>query len=52
MRSGAITCTITGPRRRTADLPQGGMEMPFALAFSGDSGDLLFTCPPFSHTSQ
>ena len=40
-RNGAITCTITGPRRRSADLPQGGMELPCALAFSGDHSDLL-----------
>ena len=39
--NGVITCTITGPRRRLADLPQGGMELPCALAFSGNSGDLL-----------
>ena len=40
-RNGAITCTITGPRRRSADLPQGGMELPCVLAFSGDHSDLL-----------
>ena len=40
-RNGAITCTITGPRRRSADLPQGGMELPCVLALSGDPSDLL-----------
>ena len=40
-RNGAITCTITGPRRRSADLPQGGMELPCVLAFSGGPSDLL-----------
>ena len=40
-RNGAITCTITGSRRRSADLPQGGMELPCVLAFSGDHSDLL-----------
>ena len=39
--NGAITCTITRPRRQSADLPQGGMELPCALAFSSDPSDLL-----------
>ena len=39
--NGTITYTITGPRRRSADLPQGGMELPCVLAFSGNPSDLL-----------
>ena len=39
--NGAITCTNTGPRRRSADLPQGGMELPSVLAFPGDPNDLV-----------
>ena len=35
-RNGAITCTITRPRKQSADLPQRGMELPCALAFSCD----------------
>ena len=36
-----ITCTITGPRRQSADLPHGGMELPCALAFSFDPSEFL-----------
>ena len=32
-RNGAITCTITGPRRRSADLPLGGVELPLRTGF-------------------
>ena len=30
-------CTVTGPKRHLADLPQGGLELPCTLTFSGDS---------------
>lgn len=36
-RNGVILCTVTSPRRRSADLPQGGLELPCTLTFSGDS---------------
>ena len=36
-RNGTILCTVTGPRRHSADLPQGGLELPCTLTFSGDS---------------
>ena len=36
-RNGTILCTVTGPRRHSADLPQGGLELPCILTFSGDS---------------
>ena len=36
-RNGVILCTVTGPRRHSADLPQGGVEVPCTLTFSGDS---------------
>ena len=35
--NGGILCTVTGPRRRSVDLPQGGLEVPCTLTFSGDS---------------
>ena len=36
---GRITCSVTGQRRRSEDLPQGGLEIPCSLVFEG-SGDL------------
>ena len=33
---GTITCTVTGNRRYSSDLPQGGMEIPCSLRFTGD----------------
>ena len=38
-RGGRITCSVTGQRRRSEDLPQGGLEIPCSLVFEG-SGDL------------
>ena len=32
-RSGSITCTVTGHRRYSANLPQGGLEVPCSLLF-------------------
>ena len=34
-RSGAISCTISGSRTPSVDLPQGGLELPCTLTFSG-----------------
>jgi len=34
-RGGSITATVTGRRRRSVDLPQGGLEIPCRLTFSG-----------------
>ena len=39
-RGGTINCEITGPRRYSADLPQGGLELPCKLLFSGSSKDI------------
>jgi len=39
-RGGTITCRITGTRRYSADLPQGGMEIPCQLHFEGNNKDL------------
>jgi hypothetical protein len=36
----AILCTVTGSRRYSKDLPQGGLEVPCKLEFFGDSGYL------------
>ena len=36
-RSGAIKCFVEGSRRYSADLPQGGMEIPCKLVFSTKS---------------
>ena len=32
-RGGSITCIVDGPRRHSADLPQGGLELPCKLKF-------------------
>ena len=36
-RGGSIDCTVTGSRRYSADLPQGGMEIPCILTFKSSS---------------
>ena len=36
-KTGVIVCKVTGPRRYSSDLPQGGLEVPCRLAFHGDS---------------
>ena len=36
-KGGVIVCTVTGPRRYSSDLPQGGLEVPCRLSFRGDS---------------
>ena len=35
-RSSTIACEVTGSRRASADLPQGGLEVPCALKFVGE----------------
>lgn len=35
---GSLTCTVTGNRRRSEDLPQGGLEIPCLLKFDGAEG--------------
>ena len=35
-RLGTITCKIIGSRRYSADLPQGGLELPCQYIFRGD----------------
>jgi len=39
-RKGTIRCTITGSRRFSADLPQGGLEVPCTLIFRGEPKDV------------
>ena len=34
-RGGSIVCTITGKRKHSCDLPQGGLELPCTYTFSG-----------------
>ena len=38
-RRGTIRCTITGSRRFSADLPEGGLEVPCTLIFRGEPTD-------------
>ena len=35
-----MECTITGIRSYSADLPQGGLEVPYELRFKGNSQDV------------
>ena len=39
-RGGTITCRVTGTRRYSADLRQGGLEIPCQLRFEGNSKDI------------
>lgn len=39
-RNGSIHCTVTGVRRHSHDLPQGGLEVPCKLKFKGRSIDV------------
>ena len=36
-RGGVITCEVIGPRQYSRDLPQGGLELPCKLTFSGQA---------------
>ncbi len=40
-RGGLIQCTVTGSRRYSEDLPQGGLEIPCGLTFKIDRKDVL-----------
>ena len=37
LRGGSINCKVTGSRRYSSDLPQGGLELPCHLIFTGSS---------------
>ncbi len=39
-RGGNITCTVTGSRHYSGDLPQGGLEVPCLLKFEGNDKEL------------
>ena len=39
-RGGSIHCTVTGKRRRSADLPQGGLEIPCFVVFKADPQEI------------
>ena len=41
-RGGAIHCTVTGAKRYSADIEQGGLEVPCVLKFVGDREKLKF----------
>ena len=47
-RNGIIHCTITGTRRFSTDLPQGGLEVPCELKFKGEPNDIA-TCDCQKH---
>ena len=38
-RGGTISCIVSGGRRYSADLPQGGLEIPCKLLFKGKAKD-------------
>ena len=39
-RKDTIICQVTGKRRRSLDFPQGGLEVPCTLIFSGNSAEI------------
>ena len=39
-RGGTISCRVTGGRRYSEDLPQGGLEVPCTLTLRGSHGDV------------
>ncbi len=39
-RGGSITCEVSGQRRRSTDLVQGGLEIPCKLILTGEEGEL------------
>ena len=39
-RGGSISCTVSGSRRYSADLPQGGLEIPCSLLFKGKAKEM------------
>lgn len=38
-RGGSITCVVTGGRRYSSDLPQGGLEIPCKVKFTAKKDD-------------
>ncbi len=40
-RGGSLCCTVSGSRRYSADLPQGGFEIPCILLFRGESKEMF-----------
>ena len=40
-RGGTIDCTVTGRREYSADLPQGGLEIPCSLVFKATPKEIL-----------
>lgn len=39
-RGGSMHCTVTGRRRYSADLPQGGLEVPCSLLFKAKANEI------------
>ena len=39
-RNGSISCQVNGTRRYSSDLPQGGLEIPCVLIFTGEASEL------------
>ena len=39
-RGGSLTCRVTGRRRYSSDLHQGGLEIPCLLIFRGEEKDI------------
>lgn len=48
-RGGTINCRITGARRYSFDLPQGGVEVPCFLLFFGSEKDIVKVKRLFKH---
>ena len=39
-RGGTIKCIVKGTRRYSSDMPQGGLEIPCILSFSGEKNEI------------
>lgn len=51
-RGGTIHCTVTEQRRYSADLPQGGLEIPCLLEFVGKANDVAKVAKILAHLLQ
>lgn len=51
-RGGSITCTVTGHRRYSADLPQGGLEVPCLLLFKATPKEITKLKKIWKNNSQ
>ena len=51
-RGGSIRCKVTGSRRYSSDLPQGGLEIPCSLLFKANMKEITKLRKVLAHSSQ